>query len=203
MIRYFVFLIIIAMLIVPASAEIVRFNQSHGETWIKWAWELNSTDYGANESFSMYLDGRPVFTHALNTTPRTLIPDYYYLTNLDANEQHSAKLVLSNSSIVPFTTLDTKLSTVTTSQPITYYYMVLVVIILLFFASLVLFIYRSYLLGILFDVGVTIFSGYLAITTYGFNQSFSLISVLLCVISLAILIYFGYGIYDDRRTWRD
>lgn len=203
MIRYLIFLVIFAMLITPASAEIIRFNQSHGETWIKWAWELNSTDYGANESFTMYLDGRSVFTYALNVTPRTLIPDYYYLTNLDANEQHSAKLVLSNSSTIPFTTIDTKLSTVTTSQPISYYYMVLVVIILLFFASLVLFVYKVYVLGILFDAGVAVFSGYLAITSQGFNTSFSIISLILCVISLAILVYFGYGIYDDRRTWRD
>jgi uncharacterized membrane protein YgdD (TMEM256/DUF423 family) len=196
-------LFLVGLLVVcPASAEISKFNYTRGETWIRWSWQLNSTDYLANETLSMYLDGSPVFSYALNVTPLALIPDYYYLTNLDANEQHSAKLVLSSNGSPP-TTVDIKSSMVTTNQPIMYYYIVLVVVLLLIFASIIVSRFGFMILGIIFIVGSAIFSGYLAVTTFGFNQSFSLISILLCVISLAILIYLGYGIYDDKRTWRD
>jgi hypothetical protein len=196
-------LILICLLVVfPVQAEIAKFNYTRGETWIRWSWELNSTDYLANETFSMYLDGAPVFSYSLNSTPGALIPDYYYLTNLDANEQHSAKLVLSSNSSPP-ATVDTKSSTVTTNQPIMYYYVVLIVVLLLIFASIIVSRFGFAILGIIFIVGSAIFAGYLAVTTFAFNQSFSLISILLCVISLAILIYLGYGIYDDKKTWRD
>jgi len=201
--RLFLLILICLLVVCPVCASINNFSNTRGETWIRWAWDLNASDYVACETFSMYLDGSAVFSYMLNNTPQDLVPDYYYLTNLHANEQHSAKLVLSDNSVIPQITLDTKASIVTTNQPITYYYIVLVVVLLLIFASILLSRFNFLVLGLIFTVGAAIFAGYLAVTTFGFNPSFSLISLLLCVISLAILVYTGYGIYDDKRTWRD
>lgn len=200
----FMLLIVWVLLLVatPVSAEIMNLNQTHGETWVRWTWGLNSTDYLANNTFAMYLDGAQVFTYALNTTSESFVPDYYYLTDLAPNEEHTAKLVLSNASTSPPTVISTKSSIVTTRLAATYYYIVLLVTLVLMVSSILLARYGLLILSVVFVAGATIFSGYLSITTFGSNTSLSLISMLLAVISLTILVYVGYGIYDNKSTWR-
>lgn len=193
---------VLLLVATPVSAEIMNLNQTHGETWIRWTWSLNSTDYLANNTFAMYLDGASLFTYALNTTSEAFVPDYYYLTDLSPHEEHIAKLVLSNATATPPTVISTKSSVVTTSLPSTYYYVVLLVVLVLMVSSILLAKYGQLILALVFVAGSTIFSGYLSITTFGFNQSFSLISMILAIISLVILIYIGYGIYDNKTTWR-
>jgi len=196
-------IIVCLSLICPMNAMITNLTQTHGETWIKFAWAIDNADYGTDKYLSLYLDGTQTFRTDLNTTPLLLVTKDYYLTDLKPNEQHNAKLILVDNSTVPPSTLDSRSLQVMTNQSVTYYYIILALILILLFLSLIMAKNRYETVAIVFNVGAVIFSAYLAIATQESNKAFSGVAILLAVVSGAILLFLIYEIVEDKKTWRD
>lgn len=201
--RYALLILACLILVGPASAMIINLTQMHGETWIKFAWAIDATDYGTDKCLFLYLDGVPTIKTDLASTPALLVAQEYYLTDLKTNEQHGAKLILTDNSTLPPTPLDTRSLQVTTDLESTYYYVILGLVLVLLFISIVMAKNRNEVVAIVFNVGAIILSSYLAIATQDSNKAFSAVGILLSVVGGAVLLFLIYEIVEDKNTWRD
>jgi hypothetical protein len=202
MYKTLIILLILLAGIGVVDATFTNVSQTHGENWIKWTWGFTN-DLGKDELLVLYLDGDITNSYDLKTTPDPLVPTYYSLANLNANEEHTLKIVLLDNLSAPATLLDQEINTVTTSLPATYYYLILGIAVLLFVLSLVAFSSRMALIGLFLDVGAVLLLAYLAVSTYQFNRALSTISILLAIMTILPIIYALYKSYENSQNWRE
>lgn len=198
-----IFLLLVLVLVNPASGAVVTLNQSHGETWIKWEWTLEPGDYGAMENLILYVDGVVVGNYNLSNTSQVLIPTFYMISDLNPNEAHNLQLLILDTSSSPPGVLDQEILSVSTSVSGSYQYVVLALAMVLFIIALVAMQGRMGLIGLILNAGAVILFGYLAISSYSFNPALSTIGVLLGIIALFPIVHFLYRLYEKSQNWSE
>lgn len=201
--KYLLILFILLAGVSTVSADIVFLNQTHGETWVKWSWTLDNTDYGTAKILAYYLDGTLVGTYDLLATPQALVPTEYSLPDTQPSEQHSMKVVLMDNSTIPATLLDTETLSASTSPSSTYYYVILGLGFALFVISILTLASRLVLIGLVLDVGAVLIFTYLATAAYQFSPALSTIAIILGIISFIPIIYALYKAYENSQNWKE
>jgi len=201
--RYFLVILVLLVGVGGVDAAFSSFNQTHGETWIKWTWALDAGDYLQPNTLVIYLDGTLEGKYDLLNTPAALVPTEYSLSDLNANEQHNLRLVLLDNSSAPATLIEEKSKSATTSASSSYYFIILGLGVVLFIVSLFVLSARMVLIGLILDVGAVILFGYLATAAYQFMPALSTIAIILGVMSLVPIIYALYMAYQGTQNWSD
>lgn len=178
-----------------APTGFTALSETHGTTWIRWTWSP-AVNLSANQTLVGVYDGLEVFNVTSNAT---IPPEMYYRGDLNPNEYHLFGLVLVNATDGNQTTTSIDLG-VTTAQGAEFFYIIFVVALAL---ALVGAIIPNRYMALVLLMFAFLLSAYLAIGTTASNASFSVIAVMMVVVTALGMIFVVYDLVKSHVSWEN
>jgi PKD repeat protein len=181
----------------PSSNETGIFNisESHGATWIRWAWEIPSNYTSTNYTYLRVMvdDNEKYNMSMVDAGERTT---EHTISDLNSNEYHKLELryiSLANPQVEYVVASDE--SIVKTDSSLGYYLLVFVVAGIVFVMSLFI---RNQLTALVMCSFSSVLLLYLTVVSTKSNITLSVLSLILAIVTLFIVIYLLYGLYKKH-----
>lgn len=192
MFRRILLLFLVIAIISACSASDLDITSRHGETWIIWNWTVPTAFIDNDTYIGVAVDG--VTTHAMIASSNTTVPTNYYLTGVNANEQHALRVWVYNTTSI---FIDEQ-SIVSTGQSSGYNYIIFIISLILMIIAVFL---KSRIMGVVFtSISISLFL-FMSVMMSVENPSFSTVNLIFSVVGGFIVIYLLYTIWIKHSTW--
>lgn len=180
--------------ITVAPNGVAVLSETHGTTWIRWVW--SPVNISTDQIVVGVFDGIEVFNLTANTT---LPPSMYYRGDLNPNEYHLFGLALVNNSTGTPVVERVDLG-VTTAQGTEFFYIIFIVALAL---ALVGAIIPNRYMALVLLMFAFLLSVYLAVGTTASNASFSVIAIMMAVVTCGGMIFVMYDLVKSHVSWEN
>jgi hypothetical protein len=175
-----------------AGASEFDVTSRKGETWVVWNWSIPSGYIDSGYYITLRVDG--VVQNNISLITGLNIPYNYYLTDVNANEEHTIRIDIFNESGL----ITSEVSSVRTRSSDVFYYVIFILGLQLLVISL---FKRNKIIPIVFGSFSLLIMLFISYVFIGYNSSFSNIGIICSVLSGFIIIYSLYELYKDHMNW--